>query len=171
MPRKYHSTSDSNQLKRIFGANMPLLDATVNLKITVKPSDLKGAKPKSAVCCGIAKAAGGTDVAIFRSIAYFKEQEGRRTVIRKYANGEDARAFIRMFDGTRNGFKLAAPMTVTFLPVPPSHTQKAMAQRHAQKRVTYSKTSKRAKTVTVNRGKRMVILDRSRNCAARYQEV
>lgn len=138
MPAKITSTSDSEYLARVFGPGLAVIEAVNAKRATVLPAHMKGALPESAICCGIAKALGGADVAIFRTCSYVKERMASKWVVTRYKNGDDAQSFIRLFDKAtgrgKPGIKLTAPVSITLLPVPPSQLKAAMAKRGKQRR-------------------------------------
>lgn len=169
------STSDSNRLKRAFGPNLPIVEATVALRFTVLHKHFKGSVAKNALCCAIANALGGTDVAVLRTYTFIRSVYKGKDVVMKYQNGAAANAFIQMFDA---GMRVTKPVPVVLLPVPETHRAASLAKRH-QRRVAakvdgefvraYRKPSLKVGKVVIAHGtQRVVVVDKSHRCATRY---
>jgi hypothetical protein len=162
-------------MKRVFGAETKIMDAKIAMKLLILPQHTAKGKKDSAVCCGIAQALGGKDVAVLRTTTYVKEGN----VVRKYKNGEDAMAYIKLFD--HGGLKMTQPMQITLLPVPPSHTRAAYLKRRAalKKRIASGKPPRAYAKPTMAKGSkvriyqptthRTVLVDGKNRCAVRYQ--
>lgn len=171
------STSASTRLKRVFGADLEIVEPRTPFAVTIYPKHAKKGVPGMAACCAIAKACGNANVAILQTATYI--QVGRK--VHKYQNGEDAGAFIKMFDKQGVTIKLDKPMRVTFLPVAPSHRKAACRKRHetlkariaagikprAYKKPTAAKGSK--VHIYSARLQRTIVADYHGRCATRWQ--
>lgn len=178
MPSAIWTTSDSPRLTRVFGAGRKIVEATMPLSFVLLPKFLKGAQDGSAVCCAIAKAL-NTSVAILKTTAYI--EHGGNVV--KYKNSDDALAFIRMFDGTKNRMTLTGPMPLTFLPLPKSHTKAECRKRHKAlvKRIKSGKPAHKYSKPTAAKGSKVlvytpqthnfVVTERDPRCDARWQSM
>lgn len=178
MRTKTYTTSDYQKLAVIFGPNIPIIEATLPLRLEVMPHHANGAVESDGLCCVLAKALGGASVAVLRCKTYILTERGRKTVVMKYSNGESAAAFIQLFD---RGVRLTKSLLVEFLPIPPTHKRVFLQARHRERMVekgttgkvtrAYTKPSTRViQHVEVQRGRRRVLItDGSYRCAVRYK--
>src|SRR5262245_7979290 len=113
------SDQASSEIRRLWG-DVPVCDATDELRIFIAPCDYEGARPKDPGGCVFARAlqrtCGSTKVLIFRSVAYadLPDTKGTRKVER-FELGPGMRDLIESFDQNKStipeaGFVLKPPV-------------------------------------------------------------
>ncbi|CEF48270.1 unnamed protein product [uncultured bacterium] len=106
------------EIRRIWG-DMPVLDATTNLRVFILPEDVQAASPKDPADCVFARACRrtfhATKVLFFRSVAYVELPDGNGVHrVERFIIGESMRGLIQAFDRGEKvipeaGFVLKAP--------------------------------------------------------------
>ena len=127
-----------DSITRLWGGT-PVRDATTDLRVIIKPCDIKGAVQKDPENCVFAKACrrsfGTKKVLFLRRVAYVElPDENGGSKVERFSMTESVHNLIRDFDSgnpiiPHGGFLLTAPS--------PSHTldQKRLKQRANEKRI------------------------------------
>lgn len=174
---KHAFTQDTRRMLAVFGPALKIIEAKTALRTTIMPRHSKNATPGNGMCCAIAKALGGADVAVLRTFTFIREAGA--TYVTKYQNGADAEAFTSMFD---KGMVMTKPIDVVFLPVPVTHRKANLAKRHQRRKSeaarlgytprAYRKPSVKTATIVIAKGRsRIAVHDKSQRCATRYNNM